>query len=53
MENLTGKKVEVRTAETVYRGVLIEMGEREVHLRSDTGWIVIPLEKIVDIGAVD
>jgi hypothetical protein len=52
MQELTGKEVEVTTLETVYRGILVEIGEVDVHLQSETGWIVIPVEKIVDIKAV-
>ena len=53
MQELTGKEVEVITFETVYRGILIEIGSSEVHLQSETGWIVVPVEKIVDIKAVE
>ena len=49
MYELIGKEVEVDTTETLYRGVLVEIGENEVHLQSETGWIVVPLEKVVDI----
>ncbi len=52
MQELTGKEVEVTTFDTVYRGILIEVGEVDVHLQSESGWIVIPVEKIVDIKAV-
>ncbi len=52
MQELTGKEVYVRTFETVYRGKLIEIGEREVHIQSQTGWIVVPVDKIVDIREV-
>lgn len=53
MENLAGKVVEVRTIETVYRGILVEIGEADVHLKSETGWIIIPLARIVDISAAN
>jgi len=53
MQELTGKQVEVITFETIYRGILIEIGSSEVHLQSETGWIVVPVEKIVDIKAVE
>lgn len=52
MHKLIGKAVEVSTAETLYTGVLVEIGEDEVHLQSETGCIVVPLEKVVDIKAL-
>ncbi|MBI4682297.1 MAG: hypothetical protein HY757_04260 [Nitrospirae bacterium] len=52
MQELTGREVEVSTYDTVYRGILIEVGEADVHLQSESGWLVIPVEKIVDIKAV-
>ena len=53
MQELIGKKVEVSTFETIYRGTLIEIGEEEVHIQSDSGWIVVPIGKIVAIKAVN
>jgi len=53
MQELTGSEVEVITFETVYRGILIEVGSGEVHLQSEAGWIVVPVEKIVDIKAAE
>ncbi|MEW6601645.1 MAG: hypothetical protein AB1499_11810 [Nitrospirota bacterium] len=53
MQELIGREVEVITFETVYRGILVEIGTLEVHLQSVTGWIVIPVDKIVDIKAVE
>ena len=52
MHDLIGKEVEVRTAEISYKGTLVEIGEAEIHLRAETGWIVVPVEKVVDIKAV-
>ncbi len=49
MQELTGKEVEVVTFETVYRGILVEIGESEVYLQSDIGWLAVPVEKIVEI----
>lgn len=53
MQELTGKKVEVKADGIIYRGILKEIGEEELHLESESGWIVIPMEKVVDIKAVD
>lgn len=52
MNELIGKRVEVRTFETVYRGVLIEIGETEIHLQSEAGWIIVPVDKVVEIKEV-
>ena len=52
MQDLTGKEVEVRTMDVSYRGILVEFGERDIHLQAETGWIVVPVEKVVDIKAV-
>ena len=49
MHELVGKPVVVETFETTYAGTLIEVGEQDVHLQTDTGWIVIPVERITDI----
>ncbi len=49
MVDLVGKVVEVETGEMAYTGILIEIGEEEVHLESESGWIVIPVDKIVFI----
>jgi hypothetical protein len=49
MQALIGKEVEVITYETVYRGTLIEVGERDVHIQSKSGWVIVPIDKIVDI----
>ncbi len=49
MEYLIGKKVEVQTTETLYRGTLIEISGQEIHLQAETGWITIPIDKVVDV----
>ncbi|MEF9476239.1 MAG: hypothetical protein L0958_06095 [Candidatus Mariimomonas ferrooxydans] len=53
IRDLIGKEVEVNTIETVYRGVLIEIGDTEIHLQSPYGWITISLDKIAEIKAVE
>ncbi|RJQ20598.1 MAG: hypothetical protein C4560_04715 [Nitrospiraceae bacterium] len=52
MQELIGKEVNVYTSETVYRGILIEIGESEIYLQSESGWIVIPVEKVADISRI-
>jgi hypothetical protein len=44
--DLIGKIVEVGTVETLYVGTLIEINENEVHLETESGWLVIPNERI-------
>ena len=48
-QELIGREVEVKTFETIYRGVLVELGESEIHLQSETGWLVIPVDKVIEI----
>jgi hypothetical protein len=47
--DLIGKIVEVVTEEIIYTGKLIEIGEDEVHLESESGWVVIPVDRIAVI----
>jgi hypothetical protein len=47
--DLIGKFVIVETAETMYAGKLIEVGEEEVHLESEMGWVVIPMQRVTSI----
>lgn len=46
---LTGKMVEVGTIETIYTGRLIEIDEENVQLESETGWVIVPTERVVFI----
>ncbi|MBI5640736.1 MAG: hypothetical protein HZA17_09945 [Nitrospirae bacterium] len=49
MIELVGKIVEVGTVEAVYVGKLIEVNEDEVHLEAESGWIVIPVDRVAYI----
>lgn len=49
MVNLIGKIVEVGTGDSIYTGKLVEVNENEVHLESELGWIVVPVEKVAYI----
>jgi ribosome maturation factor RimP len=49
MRDLVGKIVDVQTTETTYTGELIEVGENEVYIKSESGWVAIPVEKITGI----
>lgn len=53
MQDMIGKKVEVRSADMTYKGVLVEIGEKEIYLISDNGWIVIPVEGVAEIKAAE
>jgi hypothetical protein len=53
MMDLIGKLVDVETPETIYTGKLIEMSEEEVHLESEIGWVVIPIERVTSIREKD
>ncbi|MEK6529133.1 MAG: hypothetical protein AABZ36_09670 [Nitrospirota bacterium] len=53
MHDLIGKKVEVITFEIIYRGVLIEIADEELHLQSEYGWISVPLEKVAEVREVE
>ncbi len=53
MQDMIGQKVEVRSADMTYKGVLVEVGEKEIYLISDNGWIVIPVEGVADLKVID
>jgi hypothetical protein len=46
VQELIGKVVEVHTADMMYTGRLIEVGEDEVYLESESGWIVVPVGNV-------
>ncbi len=49
MVDLVGKIVDVETPDMVYTGKLIEIGEEDVHLESESGWTVVPVDRIINI----
>jgi len=49
MIELLGKYVEVLANEITYTGKLVEISEEEVFLESESGWVVIPVEKVAAI----
>lgn len=49
MQDLIGKIVVVLTTETTYTGKLIEIGEKDVYIEAESGWLVIPVENVVSI----
>ncbi len=47
---LIGKTVVVESIDEItYTGKLIEVGEEEVHLESESGWIVVPTDRVLSI----
>lgn len=46
---LVGKDVEVSANGIIYRGRLIEIGEEEVYLKGETGWITLVTSSIDEI----
>lgn len=46
MSELLGKFVEVGSGETVYYGKLVEINDNEVYLETESGWVVIPVDKV-------
>jgi len=51
--DLVGKIVDVETPGMTYTGKLIEVGEDGVHLETESGWIVIPVDSIMIIREKD
>jgi hypothetical protein len=51
MHELIGKQVEVITGDVTFRGILIEIGETEIYLRAEGGWITVPVDRVVDVRA--
>jgi hypothetical protein len=52
--DLVGKMVTVEAVDGItYSGKLVEIGEEEVHLESEMGWIVIPVERVSNIREKD
>lgn len=49
MIELVGKIVEVLTVETTYIGKLIEIGETEVYIETESGWIAVPVERVISV----
>lgn len=51
MIELIGKMVIVEASGITYTGRLVEIGETDVHLEAEMGWIVIPTDNINSIRA--
>jgi hypothetical protein len=53
MQELIGKEVEIITMDVVYKGILVEVGETNVYLRSESGWVTIPVANIAEIRVAE
>jgi len=53
MLDLLGQYVEVIANNITYTGKLVEIGEDEVYIQADSGWIVIPIERVAVIKKKD
>lgn len=50
---LQGKEVEVTASGITYRGVLIEVSEETVHLKTEMQWVAVPIAAVSEIRGVD
>jgi hypothetical protein len=46
---MIGKEVEVIANGTVYKGVLIEVSESELHLKGQLQWIALPASSVSQV----
>jgi hypothetical protein len=53
VRELVGKIVEVHTADITYIGRLVEVGEEDVYLESESGWVVVPVGTVAFIKEKD
>ncbi len=53
MLELIGKKVSVEANGITYTGRLVEIGEREVHLETELGWVTLLTDQVVNITKAD
>ncbi len=49
IQSMIGKEVEVMANGTTYRGVLIEVSDTEVHLKSTMQWMSLPASGVSSI----
>ena len=49
LKELERKEVIVYSMGVQYRGTLIEVNESEVYLRTQAGWVTIPMERVSSI----
>ena len=49
IDDLTGEIVDLMANDVIYTGRLVEMGETEVYLETESGCLTIPVEQIAFI----
>lgn len=49
IQNMIGKEVEVIASGTTYRGVLIEVSDAEVHIRTSMQWVSLPVSSVSEV----
>jgi len=49
IHELIGKEVEVEANGILYRGELVEVGEEDIYLKTESGWITISVMNVTDI----
>ncbi len=52
IQSMIGKEVEVIASGTAYRGVLIEVSDIEVHLKTSMQWVALPASSVSSIKPV-
>jgi hypothetical protein len=52
IQTMIGKEVEVIANGMAYRGVLIEVSDADVHLRTSTQWVSLPVSSVSAIKPV-
>lgn len=48
-QHLAGKRVEMKAAGLIYRGIFVEMTDEDVKLRGETGWIILDVTRVTRI----
>ena len=46
IQSMLGKEVEVIASGMTYRGVLIEVSDAEVHIRTSMQWVALPVSSV-------
>jgi hypothetical protein len=49
IQSMLGKEVEVIANGVTYRGVLVEVSDTEVHLKSSMQWMSLPVSSVSEI----
>jgi hypothetical protein len=49
IQNMLGKEVEVIANGTTYRGVLIEVSDADVHIRTSMQWVSLPVSSVSEV----